>query len=485
MSSGYASVRDVAVLQEATQLILASTDLETVLHQALLVVRTYFGASRCVVFLLHEAAQELYPQTHHGYDADAIPGPLHLQTEGAAQHAAQTRSLMHVHGQAARGGSELALPLLVRDQLLGVLLLVSDNPAAFPESTVPLLSLFAAQTAVAVENARLHSTALRRRRQIELINLIARTAASASHTQQFFSTLTDLLGDAFEGTSVAIVLRGPQGIFVPAISSNGEPDLERFRASARNGIVAEALQRRAAVLEADVSSKPGWPACFSNTGSELCAPLVFLGEAMGVVVLAHERANFFTADDRTLAQAAADVCATATRNVQLAEELNRVANLDFLTNCHNQRYFYLSLAQELARSRRYNKQFGIILLDLRHFRQVNAAYGFETGDQLLHKVAHSLQLQLRSNDVLCRYMSDRFAVVLPEIERRGVDAVMGKLRSAVEAITLPRSTQALELASASVMCPHDGVNELELVNLLLERLEKAKGGSSQEPGSQR
>jgi len=74
-------------------------------------------------------------------------------------------------------------------------------------------------------------------------------------------------------------------------------------------------------------------------------------------------------------------------------------------------------------------------------------------------------------------MSDRFAVVLPEIERRGVDAVMGKLRSAVEAITLPRSTQALELASASVMCPHDGVNELELVNLLLERLEKAKGGS--------
>src|SRR5690348_18322025 len=47
VSSGYASVRDVAVLQQATQLILASTDLETVLHQALLVVRTYFGASRC------------------------------------------------------------------------------------------------------------------------------------------------------------------------------------------------------------------------------------------------------------------------------------------------------------------------------------------------------------------------------------------------------------------------------------------------------
>jgi diguanylate cyclase (GGDEF)-like protein len=131
----------------------------------------------------------------------------------------------------------------------------------------------------------------------------------------------------------------------------------------------------------------------------------------------------------------------------------------------------------VARARRYNKQFGVILLDLRHFRQVNATYGFETGDQLLHKVARSLQLQLRSNDVLCRYMSDRFAVVLPEIDRRGVEAVMGKLRSAVEAITLPRTTTGLQLACALVMCPHDGVTELDLANLLLERLEKAKAGS--------
>ncbi len=477
MSSAYASVRDVAVLQQATQLILASTDLETVLHQALLVVRTYFGASRCTVFLLDEAAHELYPQTHHGYSPEAIPGPLHLDSEGTSPRAAQTRSLVHVRGEAAQGGSELALPLLVRDQLLGVLLLVSDNPEAFSEGTIPLLSLFAAQTAVAVENARLHSTALRRRRQIELINLIARSAAFAGHTQQFFATLADLLGDAFEGARVAIVLRGSQGIFVPAATPNGEPDLERFRASAREGVLAKALEQRAAVLEADLTSAPHWPACFRNSGSELCAPLIFLGEAMGAMVLAHERANFFTAEDRTLAQAAADVCATATRNVQLAEELHRVANQDFLTGCHNQRYFYFVLAQEVARARRYNKQFGVILLDLRHFRQVNATYGFETGDQLLHKVARSLQLQLRSNDVLCRYMSDRFAVVLPEIDRRGVEAVLGKLRSAVEAITLPRSTNALELASASVMCPHDGVSELELVNLLLERLEKQKTGS--------
>jgi diguanylate cyclase (GGDEF)-like protein len=204
---------------------------------------------------------------------------------------------------------------------------------------------------------------------------------------------------------------------------------------------------------------------------------VFLGDVLGAIVLAHERANFFTADDRTLAQAAADVCATATRNVQLAEELHRVANLDLLTGCHNQRYFYFVLAQEITRARRYNKQFGVALLDLRHFREINASYGFEAGDQLLHTVARALQSQLRSNDVLCRYAGDRFMVVLPEIDRRGMDAVLGKLRTAAEGITLPRSTNPMQLAAASVMCPHDGVSETELVNLLQARLDKAKGGS--------
>ncbi|HKC70880.1 MAG TPA: GAF domain-containing protein, partial [Terriglobales bacterium] len=111
MSSGYASVRDVAVLQQATQLILASTDLETVLHQALLVVRTYFGASRCAVFLLDEPAHELYPQTHHGYEPGAAPGRLRLESEGTAQRAVETRALVHVREGAAKGGCELALPL--------------------------------------------------------------------------------------------------------------------------------------------------------------------------------------------------------------------------------------------------------------------------------------------------------------------------------------------------------------------------------------
>jgi hypothetical protein len=68
-------------------------------------------------------------------------------------------------------------------------------------------------------------------------------------------------------------------------------------------------------------------------------------------------------------------------------------------------------------------------------------------------------------------------VVLPEIDRRGVDAVLGKLRSAVEAITLPRSSKGMEVTSAVVMCPHDGVTELDLANLLLERLETAKAGT--------
>ena len=60
-------------------------------------------------------------------------------------------------------------------------------------------------------------------------------------------------------------------------------------------------------------------------------PLLSLGETLGMIVLTHTRPKAFTPEDRSVAQAMADVCATAIRNVQLADELRRVTNTDGLT----------------------------------------------------------------------------------------------------------------------------------------------------------
>ena len=64
MSQVHPSVREVAVLQQATQMILSSLDADTVLHHMLLVVRNYFGASRSAIYLVEN--EELYPAGRSG-----------------------------------------------------------------------------------------------------------------------------------------------------------------------------------------------------------------------------------------------------------------------------------------------------------------------------------------------------------------------------------------------------------------------------------
>jgi diguanylate cyclase (GGDEF)-like protein len=484
------SVREVAVLQQATQMILSSLDADTLLHHMLLVVRNYFGAPGCAVYLVDETNGELYCGAQNGYDPEETQGRISIGKDTVAGWAAFTRAPLYIpdlHVETrhridnANIACVLALPLLVRERALGVMEIRANTPDFFDSDAIGLLSVFAGQAAIALDNARLYSTDLRRMRQIEIINLIARTAAAANDTQQFYSMLAELISDTFEGTTVAVVLQSREGQWSVAAFA-GVPEIlqGRIQASRQRGILNEGFSRRALAVSNDAGSRADWPSCFPGIGSELCAPLISLGEILGAIVLGHENPNYFTAADRTIAQAAADVCATAARNVQLSDELRHITNLDSLTNLFNQRYFHAAVSQEIPRARRHQKEFGLMIADLRGFKQINSALGQNAGDDLLRRVGKALKSSLRNNDVLARYEGDRFALLLPEVGGEGLIRVLAKLQHSLQSLAspLPNSAPGIRATWASASYPHDATTELELIKLLLERLEKAKDQSS-------
>src|SRR5256714_15306043 len=85
------SVREIAVLQEATEMILSSVDVGTVLHQILLIVRNYFGITNCAVFLVDDAVEYAYCRAHNGYrEADTSTAErFRIGQEGAIGWLAQ------------------------------------------------------------------------------------------------------------------------------------------------------------------------------------------------------------------------------------------------------------------------------------------------------------------------------------------------------------------------------------------------------------
>src|SRR3954468_2851692 len=303
-------------------MILASSDTDTVLHQTLLIVRNYFGVANCAIFLVDESTGEVYRRASNGYEPGQGRQRMKIGSEGVTGHVAATRQPMYVpdvtkeprYLQAqANIKSELALPLVVRDELLGVLDMESDKLDYFTDETIGLMALFAAQAAVALENARLHTTERRRMRQIEFVNLIARSATNASELSQLLMTLSELVSDTFEGSEVSILLRDKSGnLSLEAHAGGDKPNFSRFQDSIRHGIIAEALSARMSVLSQDLpSSTPAAPAkkksCIEGAASEMAVPLLSLSETLGVVVISHRSENAFSTDDRSIAQVAGDV----------------------------------------------------------------------------------------------------------------------------------------------------------------------------------
>ena len=138
-----------------------------------------------------------------------------------------------------------------------------------------LLAIFAGQAAVALENARLYSSERRRMRQIELINLIARSATAANTVEQLLTTLCDLIADTFEDSDVCILTRDSDDRLAVRAHSGTHPDLpDTFPESERAGIIAQAFAARMNVVVNDIPGRKGWPSCFPAAGSELCVPLV-------------------------------------------------------------------------------------------------------------------------------------------------------------------------------------------------------------------
>jgi len=117
---------------------------------------------------------------------------------------------------------------------------------------------------------------------------------------------------------------------------------------------------------------------------------------------------------------------------QRFNELQQMALYDKLTGIANRRYIEMNLKTRFGEMRRYGRIFGVIFIDIDHFKKVNDTYGHDVGDRVLKMVADTLVSNLRAFDILGRWGGEEFVSVVVNVNEELLSSIAHRFRFLVE-----------------------------------------------------
>jgi diguanylate cyclase (GGDEF)-like protein len=165
--------------------------------------------------------------------------------------------------------------------------------------------------------------------------------------------------------------------------------------------------------------------------SLLTVPLRARNRTLGALVLAGRRGTIDSASQRVLAILANQAAATLSL-IRDKEEQKELAVRDGMTGLYNRRAFNELLTQAVAREDRQGGRFGLLLLDLDHFKKLNDTYGHPAGDAALKSAAEVLKRHLRKGDLAARFGGEEFVAILPASDETGATHLAERVREAVQ-----------------------------------------------------
>ncbi|MBJ6723280.1 GGDEF domain-containing response regulator [Geomesophilobacter sediminis] len=206
----------------------------------------------------------------------------------------------------------------------------------------------------------------------------------------------------------------------------------------------------------------------------LIKPFESLDLISAVAARAAEKARLVAQNRELLAQ-----LQRANRELQEANDtLKEMAVRDGLTSLFNHRYFQETLAREVARCRRYQKECSVIFMDVDNFKLYNDTHGHPEGDRLLSTLSGLLCEHLRESDLAARYGGEEFVLLLPETGKEGALVTADEVRGRVARHLFPGGeSQPLGKVTISVgvaSFPADGGDPSEIVEAADRMLYRAK-----------
>jgi two-component system, NtrC family, sensor histidine kinase KinB len=334
-------IRDLDFLLDVTRETLSSLQLNPLLRRVVWLMRDRFGYDSAAVALVED--EMVVFRAGSGGDLDPVfqeggqvvwRVPVGMGIVGNAVKSIKPRLVNDVTLEPdyivveylAQTRSELTVPLVHRDKVLGVLDVQSHRVAAFDETDVRLLEIVGALVAPAVHIAGLYERERTRSRHLHLVGEISRLVMSSLDRENVISVACEAILEALDISFAGIALLDKSGLRVihggHAARSPLSPDKE-FSFALGEGVVGEVIASGESARIGDLAALPAQHRLVAGMKSELCVPLRVREKIVGAVDVEHSEPYHFTEEDEGLLENMAAYLAQAMENAQLFDNQRR------------------------------------------------------------------------------------------------------------------------------------------------------------------
>jgi diguanylate cyclase (GGDEF)-like protein len=141
-------------------------------------------------------------------------------------------------------------------------------------------------------------------------------------------------------------------------------------------------------------------------------------------------------------------------------ELTRMALTDNLTGLSNRTHMNQILHKEFSRYERHNQRFGIIMLDIDHFKAINDKYGHDAGDTVLKRLATTFDSAIRTSDFIARWGGEEFLICCTTIEEEDLFPVAETIRQLVESTNFEHKEQITASLGCAAIVKGESIGDL-------------------------
>jgi len=330
---------EISILFEAARAGTSSLNMGQVLDRVLEVIQRSLRFETFEFILFDADTQQLHTRAGYGFDPRA-PN-LHVKLgEGLVGWVAQTRqsALLNDVQQDARylpildqTRSELAVPLVAADRLVGVMNVESSSLNAFTPDDERLLETLAGQLAALLENARLHEETQQRLAEVSTLYALAEQLTTSIDLQPLLDSIVATLKEVLHCRGVSISLLNPETQTLEIRAAAGLQPKWRQAAKLKvgEGISGKVAATATPIYVPDASSLPDFIFFDPVVRSLLVVPLMVKDRVIGTLAIDQAIPDAFKQDDKRTLTIAAAQAAAAIENAQLYTDLEeRAAKLE-------------------------------------------------------------------------------------------------------------------------------------------------------------